>query len=348
MNETMQVYSPYGLPPTPEEIEERRRLMLERRQAIQERRQAARQAVQERRQAVRQQRREARQARRAPVPWFARRSPPSPREKRRAYTYTTAQVHVPGMTDREYDIGEGPEWPHKAFLARGWFRMSDKKKLRLLRSFSVQYGRDPRMREFVINRVMRQYGGVPRNYEAQAAALLKWTQTHIRYYNETAEQLQSPWYTIEKGFADCDDQSILIAAMAESIRLPWKFVLGGRAFGRRARWIEGQRRPRGFRAHHIYLQLGWPPFRPTTWASAEPTLNVPLGYDVIVQGMPGKDGGGGGGGGSLPEMGDPSLGALGELVQKEGLASEVVKGAITLLAVNAIMLGLATWARKRR
>lgn len=37
---------------------------------------------------------------------------------------------------------------------------------------------------------------------------------------------------------------------------------------------------------HIYIQFGWPPGRPTTWVSAEPTMkNAPFGYDVVEHGL---------------------------------------------------------------
>ena len=32
---------------------------------------------------------------------------------------------------------------------------------------------------------------------------------------------------------------------------------------------------------HIYLCVGWPPFGDTVWTFAEPTMRVPLGWDVV-------------------------------------------------------------------
>ena len=37
---------------------------------------------------------------------------------------------------------------------------------------------------------------------------------------------------------------------------------------------------------HIYVVLGWPPFKPQAWASAETTISgAPLGYDVVMHGL---------------------------------------------------------------
>ena len=192
----------------------------------------------------------------------------------------------------------------KLYQVRGWNRWSDRKKVRKLRGMAEAYGNDPRMRFFTVNSVLRPAGATNfRDYARVAQALLSAVQDAgsmgIMYTNEPNEQLQSPWWTLKVRTGDCDDLAILLASMAQSVRLPWRFVLGGKCKTGRARWAEGDRRmPRGFKASHIYLDLGWPPFsekrrhpngRPmTTWAAAEPTLRgVPLGYDVMIQGVPG-------------------------------------------------------------
>jgi transglutaminase-like putative cysteine protease len=120
----------------------------------------------------------------------------------------------------------------------------------------------------------------PRKTEGQAARLLKWVQG-LYYVNEPGERLQDPLYTVQVGYGDCDDLAMLLGALCESLRIPWRFVLSGKKGRRTVRWIEGQRRKRA-RWAHIYVAIGDRPFRPTRWMFAEPTVRgVPLGWDVV-------------------------------------------------------------------
>lgn len=192
----------------------------------------------------------------------------------------------------------------------GWKRWSHPKRMRKLRQMAQDYGREPMMRFFVVHHVLKPAGvGDFRQYAKVAAALLKWVQENVYYTNEADEQLQSPWWTLRVRTGDCDDMAILLAAMAHSVRLPWRYVLSGRnKRGQFFRWHEGQPFPRGCVPGHIYLDLGWPPFTEgkkdaygrelTQWAAAEPTMKgVPLGADIAVQMASGR------GGGRLPELG---------------------------------------------
>jgi len=195
---------------------------------------------------------------------------------------------------------------HRVFHSRGWGSIPDPSKLAALRDLAEKHGRDPRLRNLVIQEVLR--GGMgeqaQRDYPRQAAALLKWVQDNILYVTESGEQLQSPAYTLRVKHGDCDDMAILLAAMAESIRMPWRYVLAGRHKGRPVRWLEpafkrpGQlgvkglppremrNPPRGASWHHIYVALGWPPYQPSEWRAAEPTVKgAPLGYDVVEHGI---------------------------------------------------------------
>ena len=168
-----------------------------------------------------------------------------------------------------------------------WNGWGDKRKLKALREIATAYGRDPHLRDFVIQTVIR---GVPnRDYPGQARAILAWIQQNIRYVNETNEQLQSPAYTLRVRHGDCDDLATLMGAFATSIALPWRFALAGKdGAGRPYRWLEGAkggRPPWRAKFFHIYCQLGWPPFNPRVWASAEPTMQgAPLGFDVVAHG----------------------------------------------------------------
>lgn len=225
-----------------------------------------------------------------------------------------------------------------------WGSSSDASKVRKLREMAKEYGADPRMRFFTVNAILRPAGVTDfRDYPRVAAALLAWVQANIYYTNESNEQIQSPWWTLKVRTGDCDDCALMLATLAESVRLPWRYRLGGHAPTSKAeldawtaahaascaggqqplvrrgrlmvypcghapprtrvhRWAEGQRFPKGFRAFHIYNDLGWPPFsegkldgfgRPlTTWAAAEPSMRLPLGHDYLLHGPAGGSGGG--------------------------------------------------------
>lgn len=195
--------------------------------------------------------------------------------------------NVRGLTTQSNKLALDKAFPD-VYEIKSWGWSSDRGKLRILRKIAKEYGRDPRLREHTVN-VIRQAGAQARDYRSMAQAILSYVQNNIYYVNEPGEQVQSPWYTIRKGFGDCDDMSVLMAAMAESIMLPWRFALAGKGFaGRNVKHYEGGPMAWGGSYSHIYVQLGWPPIKPTTWMSAEPTIKgVPLGYDVVDHGVPG-------------------------------------------------------------
>lgn len=192
----------------------------------------------------------------------------------------------------------------KIWHVRGWHGWSDRRKLRKLRELAEQYGNDPKMRWFVVQKVLMG-NAQPRDYRAQAQAILSYVQNEIFYVNEPGEQIQSPWATLREKNGDCDDMAVLIVAMATSIGLPNRYVLAGRdRKGKSIRYAEGRRAPpAGVNFFHIYCDMGWPPMKPTTWAAAEPTIKgLPLGHDVVIHGMP--DGARGGSDVNFSGMGD--------------------------------------------
>lgn len=66
-----------------------------------------------------------------------------------------------------------------------------------------------------------------RDYQAIAEAVYSWLKKNIAYVRDPAgiEWLQSPDKTLQYGFGDCDDQSILPAALMSSIGIPTRFVV---------------------------------------------------------------------------------------------------------------------------
>lgn len=166
-----------------------------------------------------------------------------------------------------------------------WGGYDDPQKMAVIRKISEMRGRDPRIVQKAVS-IIKKAKVKPRQYDKQAAALLKWVQTpkNIYYVNEAGERLQDPIYTLNHGHGDCDDQILLLCSFFESIRLPWKLVISGRrkTTGQKVRYIEGMPYPRDCTWTHIYCMVGTPPFRPTKWYFCECTVEgVPLGWDVV-------------------------------------------------------------------
>ena len=166
----------------------------------------------------------------------------------------------------------------------GWSGFNDPKRLQVIHSIAVYRGRDPRIATLCVD-IFRKAGVQPRDYKGQAAALLAWVQDpkNVYYVNEPGERLQDPLYTLKVKYGDCDDLAILLCAMFESCRLSWKLVISGRdrRSGAKVRYIEGEPTKHGCDWSHIYCMVGTPVFKPNMWYFCEPTLKVPLGWDVV-------------------------------------------------------------------
>ncbi len=186
-----------------------------------------------------------------------------------------------------------PYDPPKTYVLPAWGRHTDAERMAVLRRIVLSFGRDPRMATLAVQ-ILQQSGVASRDYAGQAAALLKWTQTHIYYVNEPDERLQSPDYTLSVKYGDCDDMAIFLATLFEAVKLPWRFTLSGvdKKTRQKIRWLEGDPQIHGIQWSHIYLAVGDQPFAPRVWTFAEPTLKgAKLGWDVV-----------GAAGNVLPEM----------------------------------------------
>lgn len=176
---------------------------------------------------------------------------------------------------------DGPKVHH----IPSWGALGDGQRLHVIRQIAMQRARDPRITTLAI-KIIKESGAQPREYEKQAAALLKWVQNpkNVYYVNEPGERLQDPLYTIKVKYGDCDDMALLLCCFFEAVKLEWKLVLSGRqrGTGAKKRHIEGGVMPPAVNWSHIYCMVGTPPFKPTRWYFCEPTLqSAPLGWDVI-------------------------------------------------------------------
>jgi len=111
--------------------------------------------------------------------------------------------------------------------------------------------------------------GLPnrRDFDAIAGAVYTWMNAHIQYVRDpvNVEWLQSPDVTLQKGYGDCDDHSILAASLLESIGVPSRFVIVKANPYNRSQYS------------HVYVEYlaegTWKPFDTTLHSSAG--LGVP-------------------------------------------------------------------------
>ena len=220
----------------------------------------------------------------------------------------------------------------KTYHLSEWDLLDDPQRLATLRNIVMQYGRDPRIAMLAV-KILKEKKVKPREYVKQAKVLLAWVQDNIYYVNEPFERLQSPLFTLKSGIGDCDDLTILLCSFFECIRLPWKFVLSASTPNGIVRYHENDANYPRLKYSHVYCMVGNKPFTPTKWFYCEPTLKVPLGWDV------------GKGTDKLPELGATFVtGTIAGSVADEGLSGHVHKifraslvGAITAVTTEVLL-----------
>lgn len=145
------------------------------------------------------------------------------------------------------------------------------KTIDLMRKLTREGAQDERVRRLAVQIICT----LPqRDYAAEAEALLKWMQWHLRYTRDPwtpdgTERVQHPWVTLgELRTGDCDDLTVAYCALAGSIGFPYAFRTVGIDPSRPLEFthvfalvqIDGTWRPVDpmFQTSHV----GWqPPFR---------------------------------------------------------------------------------------
>lgn len=119
-------------------------------------------------------------------------------------------MHLPvdqlKSTIKELDLGET-----KVYHLPNWDNMSHPDRLGVIRKIAEMRGRDPRISKLAVS-IVKRAGAKPREYEKQAAAILRWVQNpaNCYYANEPGERLQDPIYTLEAGHGDCLPENTLL------------------------------------------------------------------------------------------------------------------------------------------
>lgn len=96
--------------------------------------------------------------------------------------------------------------------------------LKIMRQFVREYKRSLPVRELALS-LIRDLPG-HKNWVGQIKRIHHFVQKRIQYVRDIRgiETVQTPLVTIQTGQGDCDDQSVLLAALLESIGHPTRFV----------------------------------------------------------------------------------------------------------------------------
>jgi transglutaminase-like putative cysteine protease len=174
----------------------------------------------------------------------------------------------------------------KVYHIPSWEEFGDPKRMDIITRIAQMRGRDPRIATLAVD-IFKKAGVQPRDYVGQAKAILDFVQNDLYYVNEPGERLSDPLRTLKVGYGDCDDLVIVLGAILESVRIPWRVVISGTdKRGRKVRYHHGDKFPggekKGYIWSHIYMTIGDRPFNPQKWHYAETTVRgAPLGWDVV-------------------------------------------------------------------
>lgn len=98
--------------------------------------------------------------------------------------------------------------------------------LRLMRQMIGAARTDPRIIQAAHSIV---YLTPERDEVAEACALYEWVRDHVRYVRDVhgLETLTTPVKVLQRLTGDCDDQTMLLCALAESVGIPTRLVMSG-------------------------------------------------------------------------------------------------------------------------
>jgi transglutaminase-like putative cysteine protease len=104
-----------------------------------------------------------------------------------------------------------------------------------------------------------------KDYKGEIKALFEWVQQHVRYTKDpyAVEVLHTPRRMLELRAGDCDDMSMVLGALLESIGHPVRIVLTG----------SRPDRPRLFT--HVYIEA----FCRGRWIPLDATMPYPMGWE---------------------------------------------------------------------
>lgn len=133
----------------------------------------------------------------------------------------------------------------------------------------VQKGKvHPEIRRIALH-LVRQTG--ERDYLGEARAIFNGVRKVVKYRRDIngIDTYQHPVRTLEFGGGDCDDYTILLCSLYESVGFPTR--------------LKVVRTKNSTDWNHIYGLVGMPPREPTKWMAADASLPVPFGWEAPRQ-----------------------------------------------------------------
>lgn len=137
----------------------------------------------------------------------------------------------------------------------------------------VYKGREhPIIRKLTVQILSRKCGSAwctpEKNHKAEIKAIFDAVRSKIRYVRDTYNKdlYQHPVRTLQFGGGDCDDYSIVLASMLQSVGYPVKLRVI------RTKDSEDW--------NHIYVLVGLPPRQPTEWISLDGSVEKAAGWEA--------------------------------------------------------------------
>jgi hypothetical protein len=127
-----------------------------------------------------------------------------------------------------------------------------------MRAYVNEYRQNPIIRGCALNLVYF----LPQKFDiGECDTLFQFVRDQIRYVKDIhqVETLSTPVITLTSTQGDCDDKSVLLASLFETVGYPTRFVLAGY---------------NGSAFEHVYLQV----FCVDEWVNCDATENGPFGY----------------------------------------------------------------------
>ena len=135
----------------------------------------------------------------------------------------------------------------------------------------IKKGRnDPRIRALTVKIVSKKCGNKfchdEKDHVSEIKAVFDWIRKNVRYVRDNYDRdtFQHPVRTLEFVGGDCDDYSITLASMLQSIGYPVKLRVIQTTNS--SDW------------NHIYIRVGLPPGNPTHWMDLDGSENRPAGW----------------------------------------------------------------------
>lgn len=131
--------------------------------------------------------------------------------------------------------------------------------LHIMRDLVRRFKIDPEIRQAAVSTIFLT---PEKNGASEVEAIFNFVRDNIRYLRDISgiETLATPDKTLLCRIGDCDDQTVLLSAMLESVGYATRFVAAG--------YIASDA------VEHVYLQV----FIDGEWVDADPTEHYPLGY----------------------------------------------------------------------